>query len=144
MNPPISVNVRTDNQHKVFLTIKGEGSDPVTLEVASGGNVYSGLHSIRESLERVINDILGFHGIVPPPPPSERPDELALRAAAAQDLRTQVEQLAAQKAVLDEHDALQAQKAALEAEIAQRTTPAPETVPDVVVPTPASPSVEPK
>ena len=138
MNPPIRISVRTDNQHKCFVSVQGEGSDPVTLEIPSGGNVYSGLCAVREQLERVVNDILGFHGIVPPPPPSERPDELAMRAAAAAQLEAEVSKLAEQKAVLDRHDELAAQKAALEQEIAARTAPSD------AVETPASPSVEPK
>lgn len=122
MNPPIKIDVKSDNLHKCELRISGADGDPHVITVPSSGNVYQGLYAVREELERVFNDVLAMHGIVPPPPPSEIPPPVDNSA-----LEAEVAELAHQKAKLDELEAsverrkeLEAEKAALEAELAER------------------------
>lgn len=91
MNPPIKVTAHTDNLNKCELRIAGAEGVAVALAVPSSGNVYSGLHGVAPELELVINDILAFHGINAPEPPSERPPvDLQAKASEVEALEAEV------------------------------------------------------
>lgn len=71
MNPPITIDVRQDTVAGTCkLILSGAGGEPYAITTPAVGNVYQGLHGVREELERVVNDILAAHGITPPEPAS--------------------------------------------------------------------------
>jgi hypothetical protein len=70
MNPPITIQARTNNLDKCELLVAGRDGVAVAVTIPSDGNVYQGLHRAAPELERVVNDILAAHGITAPEPAS--------------------------------------------------------------------------
>lgn len=122
MNPPIKLEVRTDNLRKCTLTVRGAGHDEEhTIVIPSDGNVYQGLCLVKDELQTVFNDVLAAHGVFPPPPPSEIPspvDTTGLEAEVAA-LQGRKDAIEAHKASLERAKGLEAQKAQLEDELAK-------------------------
>jgi hypothetical protein len=69
MKPPIKIQARTNNLNECSLEVSGAEGIAEVVRVGVTGNVYQGLHAAAPQLERIFNDVLAAHGIVPPPPP---------------------------------------------------------------------------
>ncbi len=70
MIPPIKITVTTDNLRTCALHIIGADGKPYSIAIPSSGNVYQGLHAIRDELELFLNDLLAIHGVTAPEPSS--------------------------------------------------------------------------
>lgn len=68
--PPFTVRAQTDNLRTCRLVVEDADGNARELVVASDGNVYQGLHSIKGDLESLLNDL------VPVPAAADTVDEL--------------------------------------------------------------------
>lgn len=57
MKAPFKLTISTDNTHLVKVSLEDAAGAKSAIDIPSSGNVYQGLHSVKDHLEQTINAV---------------------------------------------------------------------------------------